>query len=368
AAYGNPLAANEWPLADAAPRAGKFLAASWQNRPLVQAVPVKKDREVTLTLHARAATPPGFVEPKRLGSDTAAHRALAKIKRGVNLGNGWEAPPNNTWGARFTPEDIDRIADEGFDHIRVPVAWHYYLGESGNEIDPALFAALDPVLRRAVERKLHIMLNWHHFDALTSDPAGQRGRFITIWEAIAEHYRDWPAGLFLELLNEPKDALTTAAANPLYAETIAAIRKIDPQRLVVVSPGQWGNVSELEALRLPDGDERIIVTFHCYDPFYFTHQGANWVNLTPLRDVRYPGPPATPLEIPAALAENVGVRQFVAAYNTQKGERNPSSKRPIREALDLAQQWSAHFGRPVYLGEFGSHQVADAASRERYSR
>ncbi len=367
AAYGNPLAADQWPLADSQPKEGKFLAASWQSRPLVQKLAVKNGQEVTLTLHARAATPPGLVAPKRLGKDTPAHRAIAKIKRGVNLGNGWEAPPKS-WGMKFTPEDIDHIADEGFDHIRVPVAWNHSLKEGSAEIDPALFTDLEPVLQRAIDRKMHVMLNWHHFDALTSDPVGQRGRFIAVWENIARHFKDWPPALFPELLNEPRDALTTAVANPLYAETIAAIRKIDPQRIVVVSPGNWGNVSELEALRLPDDDDRIIVTFHCYEPFFFTHQGASWVDLTALRGIRYPGPPETPVKLPAVLSGNSGVRQFLEAYNTQQGEQNPSSKRSIREALDLAHGWSAYFGRPVHLGEFGSHQVADAASRERYSR
>ena len=34
----------------------------------------------------------------------------------------------------------------------------------------------------------------------------------------------------------------------------------------------------------------------------------------------------------------------------------------------MARDWSTHFGRPVHLGEFGSHQIADTASRERYLR
>lgn len=364
--FGIPLKPGEWPLNSELPK-GKSLAAAWQNRPLGQSLKVKKGQLVTITLHARAATPPDFVAPKRLGQDTPAHRALAKIKRGVNLGNGWEAPPPYSWGVRFTPEDIDHIADEGFDHIRVPVAWHYHL-KNGTEIDPALFAELDPLFRRAIDRKLHILLDWHHFDDLTTDPASHRARFVAVWEKIAAHYQEWPPGLFLELLNEPRDKLTTAAANPIYAETIAAIRKIDPQRIIVVSPGNWGSPSELDQLRLPDDDDRIAVTVHCYAPFHFTHQGANWVNLTALTGVVYPGPPATPLAVPDSLQSDIGVRQFIEDYNKLPTDRNPSSIRPVREALDLAHDWSVRFGRPIDLGEFGSHHVGDLASRIRYTR
>jgi endoglucanase len=357
-----------WPLASAAAMAGHGVAATWHNRPLTQTLTLKAGQPVTLKLHAQAATPPGFTPPKRLGNNTPAHRALARLKRGVNLGNGWEAPPNNSWGVHFTTEDIDRIAAEGFDHIRVPVAFHFYLtpGNNGFEISPALLAELEPVLRRALDKHLTVLLDWHHFNDFTAAPATHLERFTGGWQAITRHFQAWPPGLFFELLNEPMDALTTEAANPIYQKTIAAIRAIDSNRIIVVSPGRWGNVGELDKLRLPDADDRIVVTVHCYDPFHFTHQGAGWAHLKDLRGILYPGPPPQPYQIPGSLRDNPGVRSFVDDYNTLPGEQNPSSARPIREALDSARAWSDHFGRPVHLGEFGSHNPGDHASRARY--
>lgn len=368
--WGEYPAADEWPLAKARPRTGSGLAAAWLNRPLRQEFQVTKGTPVTITLRARAATPPDFVEPKALGTDTPAHRAAAKLKRGMNLGNGWEATPGQGWDVKFTTHDIDRIADEGFDHVRVPVAWHFRMKEAdgGIEIDPAFLAEIDPVLRRAIDRKLHVMLNWHHFDDLTRDPAAHRARFIAGWRAIATHFKDWPEGLSFELLNEPHGPLGGDTLNALYQDTVSALRAIGARRTLVVSPGQWGNFRELERLRLPDDDDGIIVTIHCYDPFHFTHQGAGWVDLAALRGVIYPGPPETPLQLPAALAENGGVRGFVDAYNRQPAATNPAGPRPIREALDFAREWSQRFGRPVHLGEFGAYQAGDEASRRRYLR
>ena len=367
--YASYPAADSWPLARAEPLAGKSLAASWQNRPLAQSLKLTAGQKVTLRLHAKAATPAGFVPPKRLGPDTPAHRALAGIRRGVNLGNCWDAPPPYRWGIRYTADDIDRIAAEGFDHIRVPVAWAFHLreGADGLEIEPALLADLEPVLRRALAKGLHVLLDWHHFDELTDDPAAHRARFTAGWQVIARHFKSWPAGLFFELLNEPRDALTTEAANPIYAETIAAIRQIDPPRILVVSPGKWGSIRELDKLRLPDGDDRLVVTVHCYEPFYFTHQGAGWVHLRELRDITYPGPPATPLTLPDSLRGNAGVRSFVEGYNTRPADQNPCSANAVKELLDLARTWSNYFGRPVHLGEFGSHDTGDLASRSRYT-
>ncbi len=367
--YRDYIAADAWPLAGAAPLQAKSIAATWQGRPLSQTLKVKAGQKVTLKLHAKAATLPGFVPPKRLGQDTPAHRALAGIKRGVNLGNCWDAPPPYSWGIRYTADDVDRIAAEGFDHIRVPVAWHFNMkqGTSGLEINPTLLADLEPVLRRALEKKLHVLLDWHHFNDLTTDPAANRARFVGSWETISRHFKSWPPGLFLELLNEPHDALTTETANSIYAKTIAAIRQIDPQRVLFLSPGKWGDIRELAKLRLPDGDDRLVVTVHCYEPFYFTHQGADWVRLRELRKITYPGPPATPLTLPDSLKENSGVRSFIEGYNTLPAGRNPCSANAVRELLDLACAWSTHFGRPVHLGEFGSHDTGDHASRMRYT-
>jgi len=363
-------AATEWPLAHAEPLSGKMIAATWHNRPLSQTLKLKAGQQVVLKLHAKAATPPDFFPPKRLGNDTPAHRACAQLKRGMNLGNGWEAPPDQSWGVHFTTDDIDRIAAEGFDHIRVPVAFHFYLkpGSHGLEISPALLEKLEPVLRHALDRKLHVLLDWHHFNDLTAAPAEHAARFTAGWETIARHFQSWPQEMYFELLNEPCDALTTEVANPIYQKTIAAIRAIDPRRVLVVSPGQWGQVGELDKLRLPDSDDRLIVTFHCYEPFHFTHQGAGWTGLQDLRGIVYPGPPPQPYQIPAALRDNGGVRSFVEGYNVLTGERNPSSARPIRETFEAARAWSQYFGRPVHLGEFGSHNPGDHASRARYLR
>ncbi len=46
----------------------------------------------------------------------------------MNLANSLEAPPGQDWGGHYTSEDLRLIRNEGFDHVRIPVAWHHYAG------------------------------------------------------------------------------------------------------------------------------------------------------------------------------------------------------------------------------------------------
>jgi endoglucanase len=357
--------ANTWPLANREPVAGKRVAASWHGRPLVTKLEVKANVPVTLTINARAATTPDFKAPKILPNDTPAHRAAAKLKRGVNFGNGWEAEPG-TWGIKYDAKDVDLAADQGFDHLRVPVAWHFHL-ENG-AIKPALLATLEPVLKRALERKLTVLLNWHHYEALVKEPEANRAAFAAGWKTIATHFKDYPATLYLELLNEPNGALDHETLTSVHAQAIAAIRSVSPQRILLANPPQWSSVPGLDRYFLPDGDDRIITSIHSYEPFQFTHQRANWVGYQDLRGISYPGPPATPVAVPDSLKENAGLVSWLDAYNSRQGADNPCAAAAFEQLLDDATAWSKHFGRAIHIGEFGCFKEADPASRTRYIR
>ena len=358
-------AAGQWPLANREPVAGNRVAASWHGRPLVTKLEVKAGVPVTLTLNARAATTPDFKAPKILSNDTPAHRAASKLKRGVNFGNGWEAQPG-TWGIEYGVKDVDLVADQGFDHIRVPVAWHFWLADG--KIKPELLAVLEPVLKRAIERKLSVILNWHHYEALVKEPDANSAAFAAGWKAIATHFKDYPSALYLELLNEPNGELDYETLTKVHAQAIAAIRSVSPQRILLANPPQWASVPGLDRYFLPDGDDRIITSIHSYEPFQFTHQRAGWVGFQDLRGISYPGPPAAPVAVPDSLKENAGLVSWLDAYNTRKGTDNPCTAATFELLLDDATAWSKHFGRAIHIGEFGCFKEADPASRTRYIR
>lgn len=203
----------------------------------------------------------------------AANKALG---RGVNLGNALEAPRGANWGVTIKDAYFAKIKQAGFDSIRLPVRWPDYAQKTAPyTIEPEFFARIDHLLDLAQESRLNVVLNMHHFDDLDQDPDGQAKRFTALWRQIAERYKDRPSSLYFELNNEPHDKLIDEKWNAILRQGLAAVRVSNPTRPVIVGPPFWNGIWALPKLDLP-ADEHLIVTVHCYNPFEFTHQGAQW--------------------------------------------------------------------------------------------
>jgi endoglucanase len=313
------------------------------------------------------SNPPAMLPLKNTNS--AGHQALKQFRRGVNLGNYLEAPKGQSWGQKYTAEDFAHIKAEGFDHVRLPIRWNDYAEPApGFKLTDEIFARADFLVTNALARGLGAIVNIHHFDEFTTDPAAQTEKFLALWKQIAAHYADAPRTLAFELLNEPRDAATTSVMNRIYARAIAVIRQTNPRRTIFVGPGKWNGIDELKNLVLPANDDNLIVTVHCYEPFLFTHQGASWSGAhARTMGIVFPGPPATPLT-PDATAVKAApwITNWFRNYNTKPSAENPSGPKIIEEKLKLAHDWGAHYGRPIHLGEFGCYVRADAASRARF--
>lgn len=299
---------------------------------------------------------------------STAHRALEKFRRGANFGNYLEAPRGVSWGARYDAADFNNVKKEGFDHIRLPIAWHHYTsGEPTFTIEPEMFAKVDFFVTNAVSRGLGILINIHHFDEFTTDPQKQTNKFFALWRQISAHYKEQPQSVAFELLNEPKDAATTEAMNPIYAEAIKIIRETNPNRTIFVGPGKWNSLDEVEKLQLPADDRNLVVTVHCYDPFLFTHQGASWTMPdTITTGIVYPGPPPSPRNPNLSVTNKAWVLKWIENYNTLPDDENPSSARAFTGRMKKVAEWAKANGRPIHLGEFGAYIKADPESRARY--
>jgi endoglucanase len=303
------------------------------------------------------------------GSASPAHASALRFMRGVNVGNYMEYLPNTGGNVSYSAADFSLIRSEGFDHVRIPVAWHLYTGPApGFVLRTEIFTKLDALVTNALNRGLGAIIDWHHFNAFTGAPTANTNQFYTVWRQIAARYASAAPGLIFELLNEPRDAATTTVLNPIYAEAIRQIRQTNPNRTLMVGPGNFNSIDELTRLSLPVSERNVIVSVHCYDPYYFTHQGAEWaLPDTATTGVLYPGPPATPLQ-PHSSISHSWVLDWFRDYNNKATAINPSSSFAFRNRLVRARNWALSAGRPVHVGEFGCYNKSDAKSRVNFYR
>ncbi|WNZ14147.1 cellulase family glycosylhydrolase [Streptomyces sp. 11x1] len=153
-----------------------------------------------------AADPP--VPP---AGSPAARSAVAAMQPGWNLGNTYDAIPDETsWGnPPVTRALFQKVKSQGFKSIRLPVTWGIHQGAApGYTIDPAWMAKVRQVVDLALDENLYVLLNMHHdswmwVNTLPTDHDAVLARYRATWTQIAAEFRDRSPRLALESINEP---------------------------------------------------------------------------------------------------------------------------------------------------------------------
>ncbi len=109
-------------------------------------------------------------------------------------------------------------------------------------------------------------------DALWTDAENQ-SRFVALWRALAERYRNEPTIAGYDFLNEPRPTTSRSQWSELAARATAAVREVDERHLVFVertnSVGDdWGNDPDMNFFLVPD--ENAVYEFHFYEPFEYS--------------------------------------------------------------------------------------------------
>ncbi|AHM60127.1 putative glycoside hydrolase family protein [Flammeovirgaceae bacterium 311] len=279
---------------------------------------------------------------------SALQAQQAPFQKGVNLTNWFQAPQTKQIHfTRYTKQDFEQIRSLGCDAIRLPINLHHMTNGAPNyTIDPLFFTFLDEVVAWAEELDLHLILDNHTFDPAVSTKPAVGPVLEKVWAQMAQHYKDHPAKLYYEILNEPH-GIPDAEWNLIQQKAIDAIRRHDTRHTIVVGGANWNSYNNLANLPLYQ-DDNLLYTFHFYDPFLFTHQGASWTDpsMEPLAGMPFPYRAADMPPFPDALKGS----WLEGAYNNYQQEATVAR---VRVLIDIAANFQQQRGVPVFCGEFG---------------
>jgi endoglucanase len=228
--------------------------------------------------------------------------------------------PNPVSDRRSTTEDhLKWMSDWGFDFIRLPIAYPYYLKfdrtknitpEEVYQIDEASVEKIDTLVQLAHKQNLHVCLNLHRAPGycinagfnepynLWKDEEAQKA-FYFHWNMWARRYKNLSSKkISFDLLNEPSmredmnDQHSNSGLVPgdVYRQVAKAasesIRKENKNHLVIADGNNVGNIPIPEI-----ADLNISQSCRGYFPHVISHYKAPWANKDPdhMEPPRYPG-------------------------------------------------------------------------------
>ncbi len=267
----------------------------------------------------------------------------------------------------ITEADIAQIASWGCDHIRFP--FDYLILEDDDrpgEFKSWGFDLLDRGVAWCKANGLNVVFDLHRAAGASCEYPGEvlldggreQERFIGLWREMARHYRGEGRNVAFELLNEITSA-NSEKWNALAARAIAAIREIDPERIIVVGCNCYNSPGKLAELAVHD-DPNVVYTFHCYDPCEFTHQRAVIIPVIAAYN-RY-------LQYPGDIEAYRSFRRFAQWDVTGLAKYERMGREYLYASLQPARDFVQRHDRALYCGEFGVIRHADLKSRENYYR
>ncbi|MBA4386585.1 MAG: endoglucanase [Verrucomicrobia bacterium] len=202
----------------------------------------------------------------------------------------------------FHEEDFQLVSELGFDFVRLPLCYRNWVKNPGDPDDLESFneKALAPI-DQAVEwgRKygVHVCLNFHRAPGYSVNRDWPERRslwksdkplpaFKFHWKHFAERYRGISSKqLSFNLLNEPPKAQEPPEDNPLawvmtvadhsrvMRETVAVIRSVDQDRIIILDGLNYGNDPCPELADLTPG---VVQSCRAYWPASVSHWRASW--------------------------------------------------------------------------------------------
>ncbi|WP_443945377.1 glycoside hydrolase family 5 protein [Pedobacter sp. AW1-32] len=268
------------------------------------------------------------------------------IRKGINvswLEQYWN--PDILKSEKLKEQDFELISRLGFRTIRLPVAFQQFYISGTTEQKTSVSKHLAYALKMCKRYKLKLILVNHYGNLRKGHLAEDTQVLISLWQDLEKRYRNISNdALYFELFNEPtiddKDWRNSAL------KIIAAIRHSSPARTIIIGASNYNSMYELSRIK-PYPVSNLIYTFHFYEPFIFTHQGAAWSGKQ-VSTTQIPFPYQNGL-MPALNTDAAGTPGEI----NYKNYPNEGKYGAIHDKLQIVNAWAKKYNVPLLCGEYG---------------
>lgn len=225
------------------------------------------------------------IAPDVTGMSSTAIELAKKMKLGLNIGNTLEATGGETaWGNPLITNDlIKAIKQNGFNAIRLPVAWNQNADQTTAAINATWLNRVKQVVQYCVDNDMYVIVNihwdggWLENNCTEAKRGANNAKQKAFWEQIAVTLRGFDERLLFASANEPNvDDATQMGVLLSYHQTfINAVRSTGGRNAyrVVVVQGPSTDIEKTNKLMnvLPTDKvaNRMMAEVHYYTPWNF---------------------------------------------------------------------------------------------------
>jgi hypothetical protein len=283
-----------------------------------------------------------------------------------NLGGGtnlshfehtWSSP-EDLLNTDLTPK-LNQIAKQGFKTVRLPVAFDLFVYPNSSTLQPQLLTKLKQIYYVCYNLKLHLIITYHYGIFDDNSLYNEEINHVSwVWKQVQQEFKGHGYDyLFFELYNEPTmgDYRWKLTAEKL----ISYVRGEDANRVYIVGGTNYNGLNDLIDMgKLTDN--KLLYTFHFYEPYIFTHQGADWTSdKTYMKGFPYP---YKRRKMPLMSKEAIGT-SVEKDYNKYYYE---GTRQYLNDRMNQIANFCAKNNMPVICTEAGVIDVADKESRSNY--
>ncbi|PHR94859.1 MAG: hypothetical protein COA80_11920 [Leeuwenhoekiella sp.] len=290
-------------------------------------------------------------EPACSVPDVNPFDMVARMGRGINLGNVLSAPVEGNWALPVEQTYFQDVAAAGFKTVRIPIRFDtyttaladvnyennggkYIASPDSFQVDSAYLDRIEQVITWAMDENLIAIIDvhgdhwfWESYDVGSTyyktgnERLAAEDRFRAIWKAISNRFACYSENLLFEIMNEAYFSMSAQEVDFINSEMLRIIRETNPTRNVIVTGGgknSWEAPLQMNNSFL-NSDEHLIATFHYYIPFKFTSSSKENNNVF-----------------------DWGSQTDINLVNTH---------------FDAVESWAQTVNKPVLLGEYGADNV-----------